>query len=423
MEDEKVVEIVCVGTELLLGNIINTNAAFLAEECAKLGLSNYYQTVVGDNETRLESTLRLALSRSDIVILSGGLGPTEDDLTKEVCVKVAEKSTYRHEESYERLVKDFEKRGLKLTDNNLKMVEVPADSEILVNENGNAPGMIIPVDNKFIVLLPGPPVELKPMFLNQVVPFVQKLSNRVFVSSTVKIVSVVESNVEEMIKDLVDNQTNPTIATYAKGGEVHIRVTASGKDNSTCEKLIKPVVRELKNRFGSNIYTTHSDVTLEKAVVDLLASGELRAMTVESCTAGMVAARIVNVPGASEVFKYGLVTYSNKAKRKLAGVKKSTLNKYTAVSEETAREMVKGTEIGPKADVIVGVTGYASQGDETQPAGLVYIACNVCGNTKVKEFHFNGSREKVRINATTQALVLMRECILEYLSEQTFKQQ
>lgn len=423
MENNKVVEIVCVGTELLLGNIVNTNAAFLAEECARLGLSCYYQTVVGDNEERLTETLKLALSRADIVILSGGLGPTEDDLTKEVAAKVAGKEFYMHEESKERLVKYFEKRGLTLTENNYKQALIPEGAVVLTNNNGTAPGVIIPYENKHIVLLPGPPVELKPMFHESVVPYLQKLSDVTLVSRTVKIVSVGESIAETMIKDLIDGQTNPTIATYAKTGEVHIRVTAKGPNEAACEKLIKPVVRELKLRFGNNIYTTNEEVTLEKAVVDLLASGELRVLTVESCTGGMVASRIVNVPGASDVFKYGLVTYSNKAKRKLAGVKKTTLQKYTAVSEETAREMVKGTDIGPKADVIVGVTGYATQGDENQPAGLVYIACNVGGKITVREFHFNGGRTKVRESATTQALVLMRDCILEYLSQKTFMEQ
>jgi len=421
MQNKKIVEIVCVGTELLLGNIVNTNAAFLAEECAKLGLSCYYQTVVGDNRDRLTETIKLALSRSDIVILSGGLGPTQDDLTKEVACEVAGKELFMHEESKKRIVEYFTQRGIELTDNNYKQAMIPVDGIVLTNNNGTAPGVIIPFDNHHIVLLPGPPVELKPMFLESVVPYLKKLSPEVFVSKTVKIVSVGESIAETMIRDLIDAQTNPTIATYAKTGEVHIRVTASGNSEEQCEKLINPVVRELKKRFGNNIYTTQEDVTLEKAVVDLLMSGELRAETVESCTAGMVASRIVNVPGASDVFKYGLVTYSNKAKRKLAGVKKTTLQKYTAVSAETACEMVKGTELGPKTDVIVGVTGYASQGDETQPAGLVYIACNVCGKTTVKEYHFKGGRQKIRESATTQALVLMRETILEYLSEKTFQ--
>lgn len=420
MENKKVVEIVCVGTEILLGNIVNTNAAFLAEECARLGLFCYYQTVVGDNRERLSETLKLALSRSDIVILSGGLGPTQDDLTKEVACEVAGKEMYTHEESKKALVEYFNKRGLELTENNFKQAEMPKDGIVLKNNNGTAPGVIIPYENKHIILLPGPPVELKPMFNESVVPFLKTLSPVVFVSRTVKIVSVGESIAETKIKDMIDAQTNPTIATYAKTGEVHIRVTASGKNEDECNKLIDPVVRELKKRFGNNIYTTHEEVSLEKAVVDLLLSGGLRVHTVESCTAGLVASRLVNVSGASEVFKYGLVTYSNKAKRKLAGVKRSTLEKYTAVSAETACEMVKGTDLGPKADVIVGVTGYA-EGGENEPAGLVYIACNVCGKTTVKEFHFNGGRQKVRESATTQALVLMREAILEYLSEKTFQ--
>ncbi len=418
MDSSKIVaEIICVGTELLLGNIVNTNATFLAQECAKLGLDNYYQTVVGDNEARLTDTLRLALSRSDVVILSGGLGPTQDDLTKEVACKVAGRALYMHEESKARLIEYFERRGLELTDNNYKQAMTPQDSIVLTNNNGTAPGVIIPFENKHIIMLPGPPGELKPMFSESVVPYLRRLSPHVLVSRTVKIVSVGESIAETRIKDLIETQTNPTIATYAKVGEVHIRVTASGSDEAACEKLIKPVVRELKNRFGNNIYTTHEDVTLEKAVVDLLISSGLRAMTVESCTAGMVASRLVNVSGASEVFKYGLVTYSNKSKRKLAGVKKATLEKYSAVSAETATEMVRGIEWGPKADVIVGVTGYADSLDETKPAGLVYIACNVCGKTVVKQFNFNGNRAKVRECATTQALGLMRECILQHLSE------
>lgn len=423
MEDKKVVEIVCVGTEILLGNIVNTNAAFLAEQCAKLGLTNYYQSVVGDNRERLTETIKLALSRSDIVILCGGLGPTEDDLTKEVACEVAGLPMYMHEESKERLIAYFNKRGLELTENNYKQAMIPKDGIVLTNNNGTAPGVIIPYENKHMVLLPGPPVEMKAMFSESVVPFFKNLVPNVFVSQTVKLVSVGESIAETRIKDMIDSQTNPTIATYAKTGEVHIRVTASGKDEGECERLIKPVVRELKSRFGNNVYTTCEDVTLEKTVVDLLASMDLRVQTVESCTGGMVAARIVNVPGASDVFKCGYVTYSNKAKRKLAGVRKSTLEKYTAVSAETAVEMVKGTDLGPRADVIVGVTGYAGPGDDEHPAGLVYISCNVCGKTVVKEFHFNGNRTKVRESATTQALVLMRECILEYLSERTFSKQ
>lgn len=422
MNDEKmVVEIVCVGTEILLGNIVNTNAAYLAEKVASLGLTCYYQSVVGDNAKRVEETIRTAVSRSDVVILSGGLGPTQDDLTKEIASKVAGKELVLHEESLEAIKTYFEKRGIAYTDNNVKQAMVPVDSIVLKNNNGTAPGIIIPYENKHIILLPGPPNELKPMFEESVVPYVHKLTNKVIVSQTVKVVSVGESLAETMILDLIENQTNPTIATYAKTGEVHIRVTACAEDEEKAKKLIKPLVKELKVRFGNNIYTTDEDVTLEKSIVDLLVASDMKIMTVESCTGGMIASRIVNVPGASEVLKCGLVTYSNKAKRKLAGVKKATIQKYTAVSPQVAREMAKGTDLGPKSDVIVSVTGYAGpDSTEEEPAGLVYIACNVCGNTSVKEFHFSGNRAKVRESATVNALVFARQCILEYISQVTF---
>ena len=406
------VEILCVGTEILLGNIVNTNAAFLAEEIAKMGLSSYYQTVVGDNAQRLEDTLKLALSRSDIVILCGGLGPTEDDLTKEIASKVAKKELFMHEESKKRIEEFFEKRGHKPTENNFKQALIPKDSIVLTNNNGTAPGVIIPCEDKYMILLPGPPVELKAMFNESVVPFLKKISPVIFASRTVKLVSVGESRAETMIKDLIDAQTNPTIATYAKTGEVHIKVTASGKNEKECDSLIKPVIRELQKRFGNNIYTTHDEVSLEKSIVDLLLSGGLKVTAVESCTAGMVASRLVNVPGASEVFKYSFVTYCDEAKRKLAGVRKSTLDKHTAVSRETAEEMVKNLDAPLKSDVCVGVTGYADGED----AGHVFIACNVRGNIEVREFNFFGSRLNVRESATTQALVLMRDCVLKYLS-------
>jgi len=422
MSDKKITaEIIAVGTELLLGNIVNTNAAYLAEKLSELGISCFYQTVVGDNAERLEDTIRLALSRSDIILLSGGLGPTEDDLTKETACKVAGVGMYCHEESKERLIAYFEKRGLTLTENNYKQAMMPEGGIVLTNNNGTAPGAIIPFENKHIVLMPGPPGELKPMFEESVVPYLRKLTPGVILSQTVKICSVGESMAETMIADLIDAQDNPSIATYAKTGEVHIRVTAMAEDSSKAEKLIKPVVRELKNRFGNNIYTTMEDVSLEAAVVELLKSSEMKIMTVESCTGGMVASKIVNVPGASDVFKCGLVTYSNKAKRKLAGVKRSTLEKYGAVSKETAYEMVKSPEVGPKADIILGVTGYASAPDEdSSKAGLVYISCNACGKIEVKEFKFSGNRTKVRESAAVQALVLARKCILETLSEKTF---
>lgn len=416
------VELICVGTELLLGNIVNTNAAYLAEKCAGLGLSCYFQTVVGDNGERLAMVLETAMDRSDIVILSGGLGPTEDDLTKETASAVCGRELEMHEPSRKALKRYFEDRGMEPTENNWKQAMVPVGSIVLENHNGTAPGVILETGKANVILLPGPPNELVPMFEESVAPYLESISGQVICSRTVKICGVGESKAETMVKDLIDVQTNPTLATYAKTGEVHIRVTASAQDRKTATKLIKPLVKELKNRFGNDVYTTEEEITLERAVVDLLIANDLTVSCAESCTGGMLSARLINVPGVSEVYKTGYVTYSNKAKRKLLGVKKGTLQKYGAVSAQVAEEMAKGTALGTKADVAMAVTGIAGPdgGSEDKPVGLVYIACHVKGNVTVKKYQFVGNRSKIRESAVSAALVLMRNCMLEYFSRVTF---
>ncbi|MCM1057538.1 MAG: competence/damage-inducible protein A [Firmicutes bacterium] len=416
------VELICVGTELLLGNIVNTNAAYLAEKCAGLGLACYFQTVVGDNRERLSLVLRAALERSDVVILSGGLGPTEDDLTKEVAAEVCGKQLIMHNPSKKAIKKYFEQRGVKPTDNNWKQAMLPEGCIVLENHNGTAPGAIMELTNAKVVLLPGPPNELCPMFEESVMPYLAGLTAHVICSQTVKICGVGESKAETMVKDLIDAQTNPTIATYAKTGEVHIRVTAGAEDQKAAMKLIKPMVKELKNRFGNDIYSTEEDTTLEKAVVDLLKANGLTVTCAESCTGGLLSARLINVPGASDIYKIGVITYSNKAKRRFLGVKKSTLQKYGAVSGQTAEEMAKGAALLLKADVAVAVTGLAGPdgGTEEIPVGLVYIACSVKGKVTVKKYQFSGSRSKVRDSAVSAALSLLRGCILEYFSKVTF---
>lgn len=416
------VELICVGTELLLGNIVNTNAAYLAEQCAGLGLSCYFQTVVGDNAERLELVLRTAMQRSDIVILSGGLGPTEDDLTKETAAKVCGRKLVLHEASKAAIEAYFRRKGVEPTDNNWKQAMLPENGIVLENKNGTAPGVVIEADNTRLILLPGPPGELKPMFEESVVPYLAGLNAKVICSKTVKICGVGESKAETMVKDLIDGQTNPTIATYAKTGEVHIRVTAQAEDKKAATKLLKPYVKELKNRFGNCVYTTEEDMTLEKAVVELLQANGLTLTCAESCTGGLLSGRIINVPGVSETYKSGYITYSNKAKRRLLGVKKPTLQKYGAVSENVAEEMVRGAASAAKADVAVAVTGIAGPdgGTEEKPVGLVYIACGVKGKVTVKKYQFSGNRAKVRESAVSAALALLRECVLEYFSKVTF---
>lgn len=416
------VEIIAVGTEILLGNIVNTNAAYLAEKCAVLGLSCYHQDVVGDNEERLSETLKLALSRSDIVLLSGGLGPTQDDLTKEAAAKVLGKELYLHEPSKEAIRQFFAERKMEITENNWKQAMVPEGCIVVDNPGGTAPGIIMAENGKHVVLMPGPPGELIPMFERSIMPYLAGLTSGVIYSQTVKICGVGESKAESMVEDIVDAQKNPTIATYAKTGEVHLRVTATAQDEKEAKKLVKPVVKELKGRFGNHVYTTDNEVTLEKAVVDLLTANKLTACTVESCTGGMLSARLINVPGVSEVFKSGYVTYSNKSKRRLLGIKKNLLVKHGAVSEQIAREMAKTAAALARTDVSVSTTGIAGPdgGTPEKPVGLVYIGCNVCGRITVKECHFHGSREKIRESTVSAALSLMRECILQYYSEVTF---
>lgn len=416
------VEIIAVGTEILLGNIVNTNAAYLAEKCAGLGLSCYHQDVVGDNEERLMETLRLALTRADIILLSGGLGPTQDDLTKEAAAKVMGKALYLHEPSKEAIRQFFAERNLEITENNWKQAMVPEGCIVVENPGGTAPGIIMAENGKHVLLMPGPPGELIPMFEKSIMPYLAGLTTGVIYSQTVKICGVGESKAESMVEDLVDAQSNPTLATYAKTGEVHLRVTATAPDEKEAKKLVKPMVKELKGRFGNHVYTTDSEVTLEKAVVDLLAANKLTACTVESCTGGMLSARLINVPGVSEVFKSGYVTYSNKSKRRLLGIKKNILMKHGAVSEQIAREMAKTAASLARTDVSVSTTGIAGPdgGTPEKPVGLVYIGCNVCGRITVKECHFHGSREKIRESTVSAALSLMRECILQYYSEVTF---
>lgn len=418
-----VVELICVGTELLLGNIVNTNAAYLAEKCAGLGLSCYYQSVVGDNADRLRQMLCTALERADILILSGGLGPTTDDLTKETAANVMGMPLVMDAHSLERIEGFFQTRGLEMTENNKKQALVPRGAIVLDNDNGTAPGLIMEKDGKRMILLPGPPNELCPMFEKCVRPYLEGLQPGIIYSRTVKICGIGESKAASMIQDLIDGQSNPTVAPYAKTGEVHLRVTARAQDEKEAKQLVKPMVKELKNRFGMDIYTTEENVTLEKAVVDLLLANGLTVSTIESCTGGMLAARLINIPGVSEVFKSGYITYSNKAKRKVVGVKKSSLHKYGAVSEQVAYEMANGSAMVTKADVTVSVTGIAGPdgGTAEKPVGLVFIGCCVRGRTVVKEYHFMGNRAKIREATVSAALTLMRHCILEYYSEVTFR--
>ncbi len=412
-----VVELVSVGTELLLGNIVNTNARYLSEKCAMLGLSVYYQTTVGDNEERLAEVIKTALNRSDIVILNGGLGPTEDDLTKETCAKVMGLPLVTDQHTEERLKEYYKGRKKEdLPESNWKQAVIPERAVVFDNGNGTAPGLVVEQNGKTVILVPGPPNELYPMMEKQICPYLQKKNEEVILSQMVKICGFGESKVEEMILDLIDKQTNPTLATYAKQGEVHLRVTARAATEEEAKKLLKPMVKEIKKRFGEAVYTTDEKETLTDVVVKLLKKHELTVTTAESCTGGLLAGTLVGVPGVSEVFREGFVTYSNKAKRKLLDVSKSTLKKYGAVSAQTVKEMAKGGVFATDADICVAITGLAGPDGATpeKPIGLVYIACYMNDKVHVEEFRFKGDRQKIRERSVVQALDVLRRSILEF---------
>lgn len=419
-----IAELISVGTEILLGNIVNTNSAYLSEKCAELGLSVYYQTVVGDNEERMKATIKSALDRSDVIILTGGLGPTEDDLTKEITAEVmgytlVEDSHWR--EILEDYLKQYEKNNPKrrITANNYKQAMVPEGAIVLDNHNGTAPGLIMEKNGKIAILLPGPPNEMKPMFEEYIFPYLREKQPEIIYSQTVKICGIGESQVAEEVQDLIEAQKNPTIAPYAKTGEVHLRITAKGKDEKECKKMIKPIVRELKSRFGKNIFATDADKTLEDAVIDMLKDQGLTLALAESCTGGEIASRIVNVPGVSDVFTHGFVTYSNRAKRKCLGVKKTTLKLEGAVSAKCAKEMAKGGCAASNADICLSITGIAGPdgGTEKTPVGTVFMGCCYNDKTITQEYHFTGNRTKIRAQATAHALAFLRDCVMEGVSK------
>ncbi len=409
------VELICVGTELLLGNIVNTNAAFISEKCAMLGLSMYYQSVVGDNPGRLEEMVKTAMKRSDIIILSGGLGPTQDDLTKETVAKVMGKKLVEDQKARQEIQLFLERRGRTITENNWKQALVPEGCQVLYNVNGTAPGLIVKDDNTCVILLPGPPNELVPMFEEQVYPYLHKLQPEIICSKMIKLCGIGESSAETKILDLVEAQTNPTVAPYAKTGEVHLRITAKAESETAAYKLMEPVEEVLRQRFGTLIYTDDPQVTLEMAIYELLKANHLTVTTAESCTGGLVAGRLINVPGISEYLKEGYITYSNEAKQKLLGVPAEILQKYGAVSPQTAEAMASGGAKAAEADVCIAVTGIAGPdgGSLEKPVGLVYMSCYCQGKVYTEKNQYTGSRSKIREYAVASALTLLRQAILD----------
>jgi len=404
-----IAEIVCVGTELLMGQVLNTDAKFISSRLADLGVNLYYQVTVGDNPKRLRDTLKTALDRSDVVITSGGLGPTGDDLTKETAAELLGLTLEYDPASLKMLEDRFRAFGKEMTPNNLKQAMFPKESIILSNPNGTAPGCIMEKDGKAIILLPGPPRELFPMFTDSVMPYLEKRSNTKLYSRVLRIFGMGESTLEHTLKDLIEAQTNPTIAPYALLSEVTLRITARCKDEEEGESLIAPVIAEIKSRIGDVIYS-FNDEPLEKVCANLLTEHHKTLAVAESCTGGMIASTLVGIPGSSKWFLEGAVTYSNEAKMRRLGVSEATLRQYGAVSYQTAIEMAEGMRRTSGSDYAIATTGIAGPdgGTKEKPVGLVYIAIAAPDGTEVKEFYFTGDRSRIRHSTMLNALDFLR---------------
>lgn len=407
-------EIIAVGTEILLGDIVNTNAQYLAKRLSDLGIYCYHQTVVGDNENRLKEAYDLAFKRAELVITTGGLGPTKDDLTKEMSFEFFNKKSVLHELSMKRIEEHFKKTGRIMVDSNKKQAYFPEDCIILQNNNGTAPGCIIEENNKILINLPGPPKEMKPMFEESVVPYLKKYQTEILVSKVLRVIGIGESMAADMIKDILENQTNPTVAPYAKDGEVTFRITAKAESETEANELIKPIENNIRNVFKENVYGL-GDTTIEEVVSKMLVENNITIATAESCTGGMLAAKLIDYPGISSVFLEGAVTYTNEAKMKRLGVEEETLNIHTAVSEETAKEMAYGIARVSGADIGLSTTGIAGPGggSEDKPVGLVYVGICIKGETKVKKLNLSGNRQQIREKATKSLLDFLRRELIK----------
>lgn len=407
-----VCELISVGTEILLGDILNTDAQFLSQELAKLGISVMHQSTVGDNAQRLMNLLAEAAERSDIIILSGGLGPTPDDITKEVCCEFFNKEMYLHEESLEKMKAFFKGRGREMPENNIKQAMLPVGCTVFVNNNGTAPGLAMEKDGTHLLLLPGPPRELKAMFFESALPYLKQFSDKIIISHSIRTFGIGESAMAEKTADMMDMQ-NPTVAPYAKDGEALLRVTAMADSEEQAEELCKPVIDEIKSRLGDVVYGI--DYTcIEEAVVELLKKNGLKVATAESCTGGFVAKRITNVSGSSDVIECGIVSYSNRIKNKILGVSADDLERYGAVSETVARQMAEGAVKISDADIAVSVTGIAGpNGDGSgKPVGLIYIGLADGESSWVTELNTSRTdRDYNRYVAASTALNMIRKYI------------
>ena len=406
-------ELIAVGTELLLGNIANTDAQTLSRELSALGINVYYHTVVGDNPERLKKAVEIAKTRADLIITTGGLGPTCDDLTKNVLAEAFGKKLVYNPEAARRMEAYFQKlhpeSGRTMTENNYQQAYLPEGCTPFQNDRGTAPGCGFEADGIWVLMLPGPPSECGPMFRSRAVPYLAGLADGAIVNRSLRIFGMGESAVEFQLRDQMNAMKNPTLAPYAKEGEVELRITAKAPDPAAAQALIAPVEEELRSRFGPLVYGV--DVSsLEEVCLALLKDQGLSLACAESCTGGLIAKRITDLAGASSVFHGGVVSYTNEVKHGVLGVPRELLDQFGAVSAPVAETMAEGARRALGADLAVSATGVAGPDpdDRGNPVGLVYVALAWDGGVFVRTVHAAGPRERVRTVAASHAFDLLR---------------
>jgi len=408
-----IAEIIAVGTELLMGQINNTNARYVSARFPDADVYVYYHTVVGDNPERLSACLNHALERADVVLTTGGLGPTQDDLTKETISKTLGLELIPDQKTLDDIHQFFKERGRVAAPNNEKQGYFPEGAFILRNNNGTAPGCIIEKDNKTVIMMPGPPWEMEPMFEESVLPYFMKDARSRLYSVYLRMFGIGESTMEDRIKDLVSGQSNPTIAPYAKRGEITLRITAKyNPGEEEPEHIIAPVLDEINNRLGEYIYSYRNEELHEK-VAKMLIDSKCKIAVAESCTGGMLTSMLTNIPGISAVLDRSVVTYSYEAKVSVLGVNPDTLERVGAVSSEVAIEMAEGIRRTAGSDIGVAITGIAGPGGGTaeKPVGLVYVALSCKEGTEVKKLNLWGDRDRIRHSTCLNALDMVRKIL------------
>ena len=405
-------EILCVGTELLIGEVINTNSSYISRKLCELGISVYHTAVIGDNPERLKDAFLEALEKADLVILSGGLGPTYDDLTKETVAKALGREMVRDKKILSDIESYFYSTGRKMTENNKKQADIPSGAAAIENKYGTAPGISLETsDGRLVILLPGPPRELEPMMRDSVFPMLRSRSGKVLVSKNIHIIGMGEAEVETVLCDLMRESKNPSLAPYAKDGEVRLRVTALADDEKTASDMCDGIAEKVKaSRVGRFIYGI--DVgNIENALFKVLKEKGLTLSCAESCTGGMIAKRMTDLPGVSAVFEGGCVTYSCESKIKLLGVSRDTLEKYGAVSEEIALQMARGVREKFGTDIGISSTGSAGPAADptsSEPVGTVYIGFSDRHGDRAIRLSLSDkrSRDYIRYVASSRAFAL-----------------